>query len=356
MQIVFRTDASLAIGNGHVMRCLSLAQVLRAQGATCSFVCAQEAGHLNALLKNQGFEVWPLELQERDTRPHAETLFPHWRLDAQATQQAIGERCVDWLVVDHYGLDQQWEATLSPGVARLMVIDDLANRPHQCDLLLDANPGRQAAHYASIVPAHCTVLAGPRYALIRNEIRQARLASPTTHESRTALRILLMMGGVDQNNITSQVLSALDALDSKAMLEIQVVVGPFAPWVNQLTEISRQMHWPTRVLQNPDNFVELMCTHDIAIGAAGTSALERCCLGLPSVNFVLAPNQRLSAFALKAAEAAHLVELQPGWQAVLHQCINELQQYTSRHAMRQACMQITDGSGTQHVAQEMCHA
>lgn len=356
MQVVFRTDASLAIGNGHVMRCLSLAQRLRAQGATCSFVCTQEAGHLNALLKNHGFEVWPLELQERDTRPHAETLLQHWRLDAKATQQAIGERTIDWLVVDHYGLDQQWEATLSPGVARLMVIDDLANRPHQCDLLLDANPGRQAAQYTSLTPANCTVLAGPRYALIRDEIRQARLTLPTDHGTRAALRILVMMGGVDQDNITGQVLSALDALDSTAMLEIQVVMGPFAPWLNQVNEMSYQMHWPTRVLQNPDNFVELICTHDIAIGAAGTSALERCCLGLPSVNFVLAPNQRLSALALKAADAAHLVELQADWQATLHQYIRELQHHTSRQAMRQACLQITDGSGTERVAQEMCHA
>jgi UDP-2,4-diacetamido-2,4,6-trideoxy-beta-L-altropyranose hydrolase len=356
MQIVFRTDASLAIGNGHVMRCLSLAQRLRTQGITCSFVCAQEAGHLNKLLKKHGFEIWPLELQEQDTRPHAETLLPHWQLDAQATQLAIGKRNVDWLVVDHYGLDQQWETMLSPEVARLMVIDDLANRPHQCDLLLDANPGRQASQYAPLIPTNCTMLAGPRYALIRDEIHQARLALPTTHDTRTALRILVMMGGVDKDNITGQVLSALDALDSKVMLEIQVVMGPFSPWINQLTEMSRQMHWPTRVVQNPDNFVELMCVSDIAIGAAGTSALERCCLGLPSVNFVLAPNQRLSALALKAAEASHLVELQAGWQATLHQCVRELQHHASRQTMRQACMQITDGSGTELVAQEMCHA
>jgi spore coat polysaccharide biosynthesis predicted glycosyltransferase SpsG len=140
------------------------------------------------------------------------------------------------------------------------------------------------------------------------------------------------------------------------MFEIQVVMGPFAPWINQVIEISRQMHWPTHVIQNPDNLAKLICTHDIAIGAAGTSALERCCLGLPSVNFVLAPNQRLSALALNATEAAHLIELQDDWQTTLHQFIGELMHQASRQTMRQVGMQITDGLGTERVAQEMCYA
>jgi UDP-2,4-diacetamido-2,4,6-trideoxy-beta-L-altropyranose hydrolase len=356
MNIVFRADASLAIGNGHVMRCASLAHALRGRGAQCIFVCADEPGHLGAYLLAQGFEVRTLQAQKKDTRSNSESLLTNWQNDAQVTIDAIQDQVVDWLVVDHYGLDHQWEDMLSPHVSRMMVIDDLANRTHHCKLLLDANPGRDVIDYAHLISPDCRILAGPSYALIREEIRQSRRKAHTQRETPSSFRILITLGGVDKDNLTSQVLAALNTFDSDVQLEIQVVLGPFAPWIEQVREVSANIRWPTHVAQNPVNFVELMCTQDIAIGAAGTSALERCCLGLPSINFVLAPNQRLSARALQVQHAAGLVELDPKWQNALHQQLRQLQSNTARQDMQHACHLITDGAGTARVVQEVMHA
>ena len=356
MHIVFRADASLAIGNGHVMRCASLAQALHANGAHCTFVCTSETGHLNAYLQNQGYVVHAINPNTYDTRVNTESLLTNWQSDAQATANAIHDQHIDWVVVDHYGLDWQWEAELSSYASQLMVIDDLANREHQCALLLDANPGRQVDDYDILTPLGCRILTGPKYALIRNEIRQSRHTDHVSRVTHTSLRILITLGGVDNDNFTCKVLAALNQFDSNTPLEIQVVVGPFAPWIDQVFQISHAMRWPTHVTQNPNNFIELMCTHDIAIGAAGTSALERCYLGLPSINFILAPNQHLSAKTLQTQHAASSIELNTGWEESLHQHLHELQKSSHRQAMQKACLHITDGSGAELVAQEMLHA
>jgi len=356
MHIVFRADASLAIGNGHVMRCASLAQALQAIGAHCTFVCTSETGHLNAYLQNQGYVVHVINPNAFDTRVNAESLLANWQSDAQATVNAIHDQPIDWVVVDHYGLDWQWEAELSSYASQLMVIDDLANRAHQCAVLLDANPGRQSNDYAVLTPQDCRILTGPQYALIRNEIRQFRNTEHILHDACTSLKILITLGGVDKDNFTCEVLAALNQFDSKIPLEIQVVMGPFSPWIDQVIQISHAMRWSTHVTQNPKNFAELMCTHDIAIGAAGTSALERCYLGLPSINFILTPNQYISGKALQTQHAASSIELDQGWEKSLHQHLHELQSNSYRQTMQQACLQITDGLGAERVVQEILHA
>jgi UDP-2,4-diacetamido-2,4,6-trideoxy-beta-L-altropyranose hydrolase len=356
MKIVFRADASLTIGNGHVMRCASLAHALRAQGAQCVFVCANETGHLNAYLHAQGFDVQAFQPSAQDTRVNAESLLPNWLTDAQATLTAIQHQHIDCLVVDHYGLDEQWENLMFPHAKQILVIDDLANRTHQCTWLLDSNPGRNAADYAALTSSNCHTLIGPQYALIRDEIRQFHTKANKRHDSSLPLKILVTLGGVDKDNLTTQVLNSLNQFDSDVPLDIQVVMGPFAPWVDDVKKASQSMRWPTRVTQNPANFVELMCTHDIALGAAGTSALERCCVGLPSINFVLAPNQQLSATALHNQDAAGLVELDQEWQDTLHLQLRNLLNQDNHHAMQQACLRITDGAGAQRVAQEIMHA
>ena len=353
MHIVFRADASLAIGNGHVMRCASLAHALQANGAVCSFVCASDVGHLNTYLQSQGFTVWALDTALHAKRLGAETLLSDWQTDARATIDAMQDQRIDWVVVDHYGLDAQWESALLAKVPHLMVIDDLANRPHCGELLLDANPGRWVDDYLALTPSGCNTLIGPQYALMREEIRQASGLLRSERRQHEPLNLLVTLGGVDKDNITSHVLAVLNRFDSPVPLNIQVVMGPHAPWMAEVVDTSLTMRWPTHVAQNPSNFVALMCTHHIAIGAAGTSALERCCLGLPSINFVLAANQRLSAKALHASHAAGWVELHDGWEVSLAQQIQNLLAFEPWQTMQQACSHITDGAGAERVAREL---
>jgi UDP-2,4-diacetamido-2,4,6-trideoxy-beta-L-altropyranose hydrolase len=356
MKFVFRTDASLSIGNGHVMRCLSLAQALRAHGGACVFVCTSDVGNLNALVSSHGFAVCSLPVFPNETRTCSEQLLSLWREDALATIQALQTlKPVDWLILDHYGLDQQWEQELRPHVGQLMVIDDLANRAHACDILLDQNPGRLAEDYAHWVPSNCKVLTGPSFAMLREDITDHHPKTGFNAASNDIANILISLGGVDSDNITGQVLQALQSFKPAKPLAIQVVMGPNAPWIDSVKSQSAAMYFPTRVLQNPGNFADLMCEQTLAIGAAGSSALERCYLRLASINLVLAANQRLSATALHAAGACVLLEMTPGWQDYLLDHLAGLLKTDQLMAMQQACSEITDGQGTRRVRQELLH-
>jgi UDP-2,4-diacetamido-2,4,6-trideoxy-beta-L-altropyranose hydrolase len=139
MQITFRVDASLQMGTGHVMRCLTLALALRGRGATCRFLCREHPGHLIQSIRDLGFEVVPLPLgsesshldgNNADQLTHAFWLGATWRSDAAQTIQALVEDCPDWVVVDHYALDARWESELRPYCGKIMVIDDLADQDH----------------------------------------------------------------------------------------------------------------------------------------------------------------------------------------------------------------------------------
>ncbi len=149
MRVVFRADASLNIGSGHVMRCLTLANALRESGASCFFVCREHPGNLLELIREQGFEAIGLPLPKTFESLHgkhsssrltyAGWLGDSWQRDAEQTLAALNGELADWLVVDHYALDSAWEESLRPACRRLLVIDDLADRDHRCDLLLDQN-------------------------------------------------------------------------------------------------------------------------------------------------------------------------------------------------------------------------
>ena len=208
MNIIFRTDASLDIGTGHFMRCLTLADALRERGAECRFVCREHAGNLLDVIRQRGFEAYGLPLGDAVTAKsdvsdnllplHAAWLGADWASDAEQTLAAIGDTKFDWLIVDHYALDARWEHRLRCSCHRLMVIDDLADRVHDCDLLLDQNLGRTAADYKERVPATCTVLAGAQYALLRPEFAALRAYSLERRAHPKLKRLLITMGGVEQ--------------------------------------------------------------------------------------------------------------------------------------------------------------
>lgn len=160
MRMAFRTDASSRIGTGHVMRCLTLADALREQGSECQFVCREHEGHLIGHIRSRGYKAHALPRSSANTSfesdlAHASWLDVDWQTDADQTQEALGSEAVDWLIVDHYALDQRWESALRSSCKRIMVIDDLADRQHDCDLLLDQNYGSSAERYHGLVSADC---------------------------------------------------------------------------------------------------------------------------------------------------------------------------------------------------------
>lgn len=358
------------------MRCLTLADAFRAQGAQCLFISREHPGHFHELIRQRGYEVNRLmalvdkaqaAIKFDDSQPkepikqlaHAAWLGTDWQTDAAQTGAILASLQPDWLVVDNYSLDHRWESALQPHYRKLMVIDDLADRLHCCHLLLDQNLGRLPADYAELVPAHCQVLTGPQYALLRREFSDLRSYSLQRRQTQPALRqLLITMGGVDQTNATGQVLQALKSSALPTDCRITVVMGLTAPWLQNVQELATQMHWPTEVVVNVNDMAQRMADSDLAIGAAGSTSWERCCLGLPTLIIVLAQNQQSGAQALGAANAARLIGVERDIALSLPVAVTELTNTVTRVQMGQAASTITDGRGVGKILQatELCYA
>lgn len=364
MQIAFRTDASLQIGSGHVMRCLTLADALRAHGAQCHFVSRKHPGHLLDQIRQRGHTVTALPAEKptaaatsNDPAPqsaHSAWLGCNWQTDVRQTQAILTDLQPDWLVVDHYALDKRWEEALASHYRRLLVIDDLADRPHHCHLLLDQNLGRQPQDYTDLVPTHCQVRTGPHYALLRPEFAALRPHSLQRRQTQPNLRnLLITMGGVDQPNATGQVLRALKTCALPPSCRITVVMGLTAPWLENVQELAAQMPCSTEVVVNVSDMARRMADSDLAIGAAGSTAWERCCLGLPTLTVVLAENQLPSAQALKAVHAARLIGSVDDILTQLPLAFAELIDSDSRSRMSLAASAVNDGQGVEKILRYM---
>lgn len=360
MQIAFRTDASVQIGTGHVMRCLTLADALRSEGADCTFICRGHIGHLVNLIRERGHQVMMLAESDslqtnasHELLSHAAWLGTDWATDANDSQQAIGSRTVDWLVVDHYALDHLWEKAMRPFTQKIMVIDDLADRVHDCDLLLDQNLDRSAEDYRSLVPDYANKLIGPRYALLRPEFAAMREKSLARRQDPQLKHLLITLGGVDKDNLAGEVLQTLRICNLPLDLHITVVMGPHAPWLQNVQDIAAAMPRPTQVKVSVRDMASLMTDSDLVIGAAGGTAWECCSLGLPSFVITAAENQRSTAHALKKSGAALLIESTCDIAAYIE---NQLLSDTPAQQLEKlstAAAAITDGEGLALVSQEL---
>ena len=300
MRIAFRADASVQIGSGHIMRCLSLADALRAGGAETHFVGRTLPGHLGALLHDRGYAATLLPAPPRALAaaeltaapPHAAWLGVSWQTDAAQTAQALqATGAVDWLVVDHYALEAQWQGALRQLARRILVIDDLADRRHDCDLLLDVNLQEPAGRYTGLVPPSCRQLLGPSYALLRPQFAAAR-PQPGRRDGRVR-RLLIFFGGSDHDNLTGRTLAALLPL-AHAELTVDVVLGASNPRRAELEALCARLPRVTCHC-NVADMAALMAAADLAIGAAGVTTWERACLGLPALVVTIAANQRPTA-------------------------------------------------------------
>lgn len=309
MKVTFRTDASLQMGTGHVMRCLTLATALKQQGAAVTFICRDHTGNLIEKIQQAGFAVHKLTTNNKpiiNKQPREEKQLFHaaWlgttkEQDALDCQPILEKLQPNWLVVDHYALDKHWQQALKPYYKKLMVIDDLGDREHLADLLLDQNYGSTVEKYQDLVPVDCKVLAGTKYALLRPEFAQWREYSLKRRENISEINsVLITMGGVDPDNYTGKILEQLAKMQLTPLTQITVVMGATAPHLEAVKQQAAAMPVTTQVKANVNNMAELMSNADLAIGAAGATTWERCCLGLPSIQLVIAENQRQIANAL----------------------------------------------------------
>ena len=294
MKIAFRTDASMQIGIGHVMRCLTLAEQLRGKGAECCFICRDLEGNLITQIKERGFQVH--SLPKISTKNHISDLAgmrtawlgAAWQEDAEQTTRALQDVVTDWLVVDQYAVDIQWEVLLRPHCRKLMVIDDLADRRHDCDLLLDQNfYHNKDQRYKGLLPDQCVTLLGPEYVLLRNEFSEAQ--KRLRNRDGSVERVLVFFGGTDPTNQTAITINALKEVH-RSDLVTDVVVGGTNANRFEIQELCKSL--PNTIYHcNVSNMAELISNADLGVGAGGSAMWERCFLGLPTITVVCADNQ-----------------------------------------------------------------
>jgi UDP-2,4-diacetamido-2,4,6-trideoxy-beta-L-altropyranose hydrolase len=319
MKVIIRVDASIRMGMGHLVRCRTLASALRARGAAVHFVCRAHPGHQIDALRAEGYQVsalpapppadvrdgdyaaWLGVSQQQDAVETLDALARHRELQSEAVPIGTDARA-DWLIVDHYGLSAEWQQMLRSSVSRILVIDDLANRDHDCDLLLDQNHAPEGANrYAARIPTHAGLLIGPKYALLRPEYAEARRGLNRSFDQPN--RVLVFFGGSDPDNLTGRALSALNQ-PGLADFSVDVVVGATNPHRESI--IAQATGRPNTWVHPPrPHLADLMSAADLCVGAGGATTWERCCLGLPSLVVSIADNQRPACDALAAVGLIH---------------------------------------------------
>jgi len=364
VSVIFRVDSSIQMGVGHVMRCLSLADSLQKEGHSVSFICRKHKGNIIALIEKKGYFVFKLRGSQQvltslgsdgyEDLFHAGWLGATQVEDAHECSDYIALKSVDYLIVDHYAIDYRWQMHLKPYCKRLVVIDDLADRKHDCDLLLDQTYARAAKDYLPLVPDDCLLLLGAQYALLRPEFAHWREYSLNRRVKPELERLLITMGGVDPDNVTGDILAVLERCALPKETIITVVVGATAPHLASVKKQVNKMSVLTELKINVSNMAELMANSDLAIGAAGATTWERATVGLPSITLCLAENQKQIAFSLQKQGLAIVITDKRTLTGHLRAVLGDIQQDIDMLSkLSVLSRKITDGSGVWRVVKHL---
>jgi len=349
-RVFIRVDASSTIGIGHLMRCLTLANHLAETSFEVTFILSSHSAQSVHLIEKNGFEFFIIECDVVDLIMSGNELLPwNWQDDATRTSRIIRQAVRDQnvlLIVDHYQLDAKWEHALRPLVSKLVIIDDLANREHDCDILIDSN-SVLATRYTGLVPAHCHQLLGQTYAMIRADVTHLR---KDEFEIREEIKtIIVFMGGGDFNNSTLVVVDMLKSLVSTGVY-IQIVVGRLNPHLSLLRQAVGGLKQFEIVIE-PDNYHLLLALSDVAIGAGGVAVSERCCIGVPSLIITIADNQIIGVKELSTLGAVLQAGdiRDAGFATTFEQCFRLIQNKQKRHELSVFARNVFDGLGARRV-------
>lgn len=332
-------DSGPRIGGGHVMRCLTLARALAAQGAAIAFAANPAAQGVLTAFGARDITIFPVSDDLAEAVPAAAA----WADGFHAT----------WVLIDHYRLNSTQEAALK-GPRRLAVFDDLADRPHpDAHLLIDPSYGRTAQDYSGLVPEGAPVLAGPSYAAVRAEFAACR--SSALHRRREGghlKRLHISLGLTDVEGITGRVARALGPAFPELILD--VILGDMAPSLPTLREAAKA-DAALRLHVNSHAMAELMSHADIAVGAGGSSTWERAVLGLPTVTVVLAENQRAMALAMARDGLVLATDAADGdFEARLVEAVRRLVDDSAlRRHLCEASAALCDGRGAERAAEAL---
>lgn len=309
VKLLVRVDSSTRIGAGHVMRCLTLARKLASKGARIGFCCRPFDGNLIDFIATE-FPVHRLSSVESHGEDPDESrwLGVSQNRDASETISLIQQHGYNAVLVDHYSIDSNWESEIKPLVGCLTVIDDLANRPHQADVLLDQTLMREPSHYSSLVSERTNLLCGVEYALLRDEFFQMRKKVQGRIPRKVVERILITFGGADIDNLTERAIEVLIQSESFLTAEIEVIVGTSNPHIKSIKNVLSRLRQKSTFEIGVTDMARRMAMADLCIGAAGSTSWERCVLGLPTLMAVQADNQEFIAEQLKKKRAVIVLD------------------------------------------------
>ena len=358
-KIFFRVDASHEIGSGHVMRCMALANFLRKENLECFFICRELPGNLIQYIRGEGFLV--STLSSTDGAPencsgypaHYQWLGVDWLKDAEETSHILRNQKVDWLIVDHYSIDVRWELAVKHSCDHIMVIDDLADRCHACDILLDQNLGRSAIDYSKFLNENSLLLIGPQYALLRDEFQLARNQKKIAAPKNKQKKIMISMGGVDQENITNQVLDELIKIDNIQEFQLTVILGSKSPNIRLVKERILDCPFPVELVIDCREMAKRIREVDLIIGGAGSSSWERCSLGVPSIAIIMAENQIMIARALQRINAAVALSTSEIPSKLSKIVLDLISDPMALKAMSNVAYSVADGLGNSRVYKSM---
>lgn len=352
--IVFRVDAASHIGTGHLQRCLTLAKELQKLGYIIIFVMIPFDEAFVDLVRRQNIKVLLMtytDLDKVSNYDSSQWLGKSQVEDAREYLTLLGTTEVFCCIVDHYSIDVVWETIVRTKVNKIMVIDDLANRVHDCDLLLDQNYwNNYLSRYDSYVDSNCIKLLGPQYCMLRNEFRQMRNEVPTA--TSILPKILINFGGIGNYNLLVKFAKILPHFAEKydfTMITGRLVYTDFL-YLENIIKPSDVM-----IMESTENMAKLMFESNYAFGACGSTVWERFCLGLNSSLTEVAANQHELLQFLSAESLVHFLGSSTSiTEDDIYNSINRLDLESPENATRkQRIMSLVDGDGVKRVAQKI---
>lgn len=326
------------------MRCLVLADLFKKNGIKVEFICRSHKGNSIDRIISNDFKVYELAAPKNNEFETSSKYF-HWlgvkqKKDADDCVNLIKLEKVNWVIVDHYGIDEQWHKQIKPYCEKLMVIDDLANRKFDCHLLLNQNLGIEKTNYSDRVPEDCILLLGTKYALLRPEFSRLRHKAFAKRKNTSSVNdIIISMGGSDINNITHSILENIPN-----NYNVTVVLGKYSPHNKMLKNYIKNKN--IKMLIDSNNMAELMLNADLAIGGGGSTSWERCCLSLPAFIFLIDENQRMIVEQLVKLGSVKLIENIESIKNNLENFQKDISLWTS---MTRKSKDICDGLGADRV-------
>lgn len=358
--VAFRVDASKKIGSGHVMRCLSLANEFVRRKYDVYFICRDILPALQGLIEDSGYQlkIIPRSDKSEIKYPHSKWLSGTEADDAVLTNSVLSDISKECgrpalVIVDHYALGADWEMAVAIN-GKILAIDDLNDRKHVSDWLLDQTFGKTEEDYSGLVAENTKLLIGTKYALLRDEFSEKRDEAIKKRDALTEIKnILITMGGVDKDNVTSLILKALNNCDEK--YNVTVLLGGGNPNLGKIESLVSKLDYPVSILAQRSDVADLMVDADLCIGAAGSTSWERCVLGLPTINIVLATNQETISKNLgDIGVAINFGKLTKGNLPELSSTINSIANDINKcSSMSFKAFDICDGKGASSVISEL---